>query len=85
MFNIPREKRLCLFCHETPGFLFHILFLCPAHFDIRNHYLDSWIPSDLIPSDIILSKFMSDVCDSLTAAVAGYLSEILKVTLLEFK
>lgn len=85
MFNIPREKRLCLFHHESPDFLFHILFLCPVHFDIRNHYFNSWISSDLIPFDITLSKFMSDACDSLTAAVAGYLSEILKVTLSEFK
>lgn len=79
--RIPREKRLCLFCKQTPDTISHILFFCPTHSSLRKLYLASWFLQFPPTCKSSLSLIMEDVIGPLTYAVANYLALILKKTL----
>ena len=74
--NIPKEDRLCLFCHLVPDTLDHILFFCSVHFSIRKALLEPWLSS--LPNTPEI--FLNDSSSRITEAVAIFLLEILKLT-----
>lgn len=77
--RVPREKRLCLFCGESPDTLLHILLSCPSHDSSRRMYLEPWI-TNFPPQVSPLPQLLEDSIAPLTYSVASFLAHILLKT-----